>query len=77
MMPLRTARISRKLSQKKLGKALKIQQAVISRAEKDFKPVTPENAEKLAHFFGFPWTEMHFLYPERYRDIDDVDSEAA
>jgi hypothetical protein len=23
----------------------------------------------LARFFGFPWDERHFLYPERYDDL--------
>lgn len=79
MMPLIAARKSRGLSQRKLGTATKIDQAVIFRAEKDCKPVSPQNAQKLARFFGHPWTEMHFLYPDRYLELGDIDpsSEAA
>lgn len=79
MMPLKAARISRKLSQRKLGLATNIDQAVIFRSEKDCKPMSPPNAQKLARFFGFPWTEMHFLYPDRYLELGEIDpsSEAA
>jgi len=73
MMPLIAARKSRGLSQRKLGTATNIDQAVIFRAEKDCKPVSPQNAQKLARFFGFPWTEMHFLYPDRYLELGDID----
>lgn len=72
MMPLKSARKSRALSQRKLGKAVDIDQSVISRAEKNFEAVSSKDAEKLARFFGYPWTEMHFLYPERYRDIEEA-----
>jgi transcriptional regulator with XRE-family HTH domain len=73
MMPLKAARISRKLSQRKLGVGANIDQAVIFRAERDCKPVTPQTAQKLARFFGHPWTEMHFLYPDRYLELGDLD----
>lgn len=72
MMPLKTAREARNISQRKLATAVKIHQTVISRAEKNCEPFSPENAEKLARFFGYPWTEMHFLYPERYKDIEGL-----
>lgn len=73
MMPLIAARKSRGLSQRKLGTATNIDQAVIFRAEKDCKPVSPPNAQKLARFFGHPWTEMHFLYPDRYLELGEID----
>lgn len=65
MVPLRTARESRGISQKTLGKQTGIQQATLSRAELG-QGVTRQQAETLARFFGFPWDERHFLYPERY-----------
>lgn len=69
MVPLRVAREARGISQKTLGKEIGIQQATISRAELGKGGFTREQAEKLARFFGFPWDERHFLYPERYDDL--------
>jgi transcriptional regulator with XRE-family HTH domain len=71
MVPLKQARLAKGISQRELGKLLNIQQATLSRAEQLGRPVTPQQAEDLARFFGFPWTEMHFLYPERYMGGND------
>ena len=65
MVPLRTARKLRGISQRELAKSTGIQQASISLAELG-KGVSKESAAVLARFFGHPWDERHFLYPERY-----------
>ena len=71
MVPLRIAREAKGLSQKALERETGIQQATLSRAELG-KGVTPEQAATLVRFFGFPWEERHFLYPERYVDMEFV-----
>lgn len=76
MVPLKLARIQAGISQKKLGELTGIQQATISKAELG-KGVTPEQAEKLARYFGFPWEERHFLYPDRYEISDSPNADEA
>lgn len=76
MVPLRFARESKGYSQRELGEKVGMDQAAISRAETG-RGVTPEQAAQLVREFGFPWDERHFLYPERYQDIDFAEKKAS
>jgi transcriptional regulator with XRE-family HTH domain len=79
MFPIEKARRERNLSQGELARQTGVHQATISRAELGLAPVSRESAAVLAKFFGFPWDERHFLYPERYpiEDASAQDAEAA
>jgi transcriptional regulator with XRE-family HTH domain len=65
--PLRKLREERGLTTIKVARELSIDQGHYSRIERDGK-CSKEVAEKIVDFFGREWiTELHVLYPERYR----------
>lgn len=68
LTPLEKARRARGLSQTELARRAGVDQARISRAEAG-GTLSRKEAEALARFFGWPFHEMHVLYPERYPDI--------
>lgn len=69
MYPLRKAREKLGISQRELAARTNIHQTTISKAELG-NGMTRKQAEILARFFGFPWEEKHFLYPERYIELN-------
>lgn len=65
--PLRKLREERGLTTIKVAREIQIDQGHYSRIERDGK-CSREVAQKIVDFFGREWiTELHVLYPERYR----------
>lgn len=65
--PLRKLREKRGLTTIKVAREVDIDQGHYSRIERDGK-CSREVAQKIVEFFGREWiTELHVLYPERYR----------
>jgi transcriptional regulator with XRE-family HTH domain len=64
-IPFKEARQIKDVTQRQIERDTDIEQATLSRGERGF-PFSPKTAEKLAIYFGFPWEEKHFLYPDRY-----------
>lgn len=53
------------MTQRQIERDTGINQATLSRGDKG-EAFSRESAETLARYFGFPWEERHFLYPDRY-----------
>lgn len=66
--PLEKARRARGMSQTELAKLTNLNQSTISRAECG-GPMNRKSAKVLAQFFGMPYDEMHFVFPERFMEI--------
>lgn len=65
--PLRKLREDRGLTTTLVARKIDIDQGHYSRIERDGK-CSREVAQKIVEFFGQEWiTELHVLYPERYR----------
>jgi transcriptional regulator with XRE-family HTH domain len=55
------------LSQIDLAKQTNLNQSTISRAECG-GPMRLKSAKVLARFFGTPYDEIHFMFPERFTE---------
>lgn len=65
MTTLEQARKARGVSQRGLADIIGVNQATICRAEKGM-PVGRDVATALVQYFGHPYEEKYFIYPERY-----------
>lgn len=71
--PLRRLRLSRGLSLRDVANAVGADDSSISRIETGKQKPSPELAQRIVEYFGSRrLTELHILYPERYRDEDCV-----
>jgi len=79
MIPFKEARNQKSVSQREIERSTAdpdtlpkgIDQATLSRGERGI-PFSRETAAVLAKYFGFPWDEKHFLYPERYMTPEEI-----
>lgn len=79
MIPFKEARLQKRVSQREIERATTdpetlpkgVDQATLSRGERGV-PFSREMAAVLAQYFGFPWDEKHFLYPERFMTAEEL-----
>jgi transcriptional regulator with XRE-family HTH domain len=64
--PLRMIREQRGVTLAQVSIATGIDVGKLSRLERGKVSASPEDAAKLAHYFGHAVTELEILYPERY-----------
>jgi len=79
MIPFKEARSQKGVTQREIERATAdpetlpkgIDQATLSRGERGVA-FSRETAAVLARYFGFPWDEKHFLYPERHMTAEEL-----
>lgn len=73
--PLRKLRKSHGLTLSHVATGVKIDPATLSRIERGEQVPSVELAERLVHFFKGAISELHILYPSRYEQSDNAQSD--